>query len=659
MPQPLPVGTVLGGRYRITDHVVTSADQDMVFHGADQVLNRRVTVLVASPESATQVASSARELATGERQDDVQVLDLGLSEGRTYLIAGGDPDPDVLLGLAYPQELHVEPFQTDTLGSEIFGQSRTDEAHSYDDDNAYYADLDRRLRADEAKSQRRPGFLNRISERITERVRPADGTAAKAAAGASALAAADAATRAQQEERERAEREAREAEERAEREAAERAEREARETREAEERAEEERLEAEEREAAAREAQDRAEEERLEAEEREAAAREAEAVPVVEDEDAGPTRAVPVVETSDEDQDVTDVAATQATPVVAEAAPVRPPRPAPRRALRDEADEWRAGLGAGTGAAAVTAGAVGAASTAAATTPAVEAVRPAAEEPAAAGADRAGTLASGSAAADGGAGGSSVATAAPAGEPARASSGRSWLLALLLVGALVLAGLGGLFLLAQNRDTVAATPPSASPTVSEDAPSAEPSSAAPPVEGPTSAAPSSEASPDEETSAVAAPANAEPRPVGVERRVPELPALEEENDATLGALIDGDPGSAWQSYAYNRPNFGGYVDSMNLVVELEQPAEVDEVVLQHAGATGGSWIAYLADSPEGGQGDAREIGQGTFDEETVTVPVEVEDRTAGYVILSVTSLPQVDGDAEHPYGLRLTEIGVR
>ena len=41
------------------------------------------------------------------------------------------------------------------------------------------------------------------------------------------------------------------------------------------------------------------------------------------------------------------------------------------------------------------------------------------------------------------------------------------------------------------------------------------------------------------------------------------------------------------------------------------------------------------------------------------VPVEVEDRTAGYVILSVTSLPQVDGDAEHPYGLRLTEIGVR
>ena len=623
MPQSLPVGTVLGGRYRITDHVVTSADQDMVFHGADQVLNRRVTVLVASPENATQVASSARELATGERQDDVQVLDLGLSEGRTYLIAGGDPDPDVLLGLAYPQELHVEPFQTDTLGSEIFGQSRTEEAHSYDDDDAYYADLDRRLRADEAKSQRRPGFLNRISERITERVRPADGTAAKAAAGASALAAADAATRAQQEERERQRQEAEDGR-----------------------REEAEAAEAERDDAAAGAAVDREDHEPEPA---------TQAVPVVETEAEGdaPATAEPApADPSPADQS-DDAPATQATPVVAETAPVRRLRPAPRRALRDEAAEWRAGLGAGTGAAAATAGAVGAASTAAAATPPVEAVRPASEEPATAGVSDDEALASEPTGADtgagAGAGGSSAATAVPTEEPARSSSGRSWLLALLLVGALVLAGVAGLFLLAQNRDSVAPAVPAASP---------EPSSEAPGAEGTTSASPSSEATPEEETT-TAVPAGAEPRPTAVERRVPELPALEEENDATLGALIDGDPGTAWQSYAYNRPNFGGYVDSMNLVVELEQPAEIDDVVLRHAGGTGGSWIAYLADSPEGGQDDARQIGQGTFDEETITVPVEGEDRTAGYVILSVTSLPQVDGDAEHPYGLQLTEIGVR
>ena len=182
MPQPIAVGSVLGGRYRITQHVVTSADQDRVFLGTDQVLNRHVRILVASPEHAAQVASSARELATGERTDEVQVLDLGLSEGRTYLIAGGTPDPDVLLGLAYEQQLHVEPFQTDTLGSELFGENRQGEAHEYEDDEAYYSELDEQLEADAAQTHRLPGFLNRISERLNERVRPADGTAAKAAA---------------------------------------------------------------------------------------------------------------------------------------------------------------------------------------------------------------------------------------------------------------------------------------------------------------------------------------------------------------------------------------------------------------------------------------------------------------------------------------------
>lgn len=206
MSQSIEVGSVLGGRYRITDHVVTSADQDLVFTGLDQVLNRRVTVLVASLENATQVASSARELATGERQDDVQVLDLGLSEGHTYLIAGGNPDPDVLLGLAYPQETYVEPFQTDTLGSEIFGSSRDAQAHEYDDDEAYYTELDEHIRADQEQHSRRPGFLNRLSDRLSERMNSSsDGSAARKAAGASALAAAGSAAKAKEDEKRRAE----------------------------------------------------------------------------------------------------------------------------------------------------------------------------------------------------------------------------------------------------------------------------------------------------------------------------------------------------------------------------------------------------------------------------------------------------------------------
>ncbi|KIK90408.1 hypothetical protein OC70_00160 [Micrococcus luteus] len=707
MPQPIAVGAVLGGRYRITQHVVTSADQDMVFLGTDQVLNRRVTVLVASRENATQVASSARELATGERTDDVQVLDLGLSEGRTYLIAGGDPDPDVLLGLAYPQELYVEPFQTDSLGSELFGESRTGDPHAYDDDEAYYTDLDRRLRADEDEAQRRPGFLNRLSERLAERVRPSDGTAAKAAAGASALAAADAATRKQQEERERAEREAaeraererKEAEEkaRAEREAAERAERERkeaaeraeRERREAEERAEEERRaeaerarrqaeqEAEERAAREREAEQarlaaereeaerrelerraearrRAEEERAReaaereaekraAQEREAAEREAEK----REAQAG-TAALPAVAAGAAAAQATDADADGATPPTepvepvaaektdapepvapdTEAIPVRRQRPVPRRAIvaesaptvREESRGTAAPVAAAAGAA-TAAGAAAAGSTAAAAAPDVLAA------PA--------TTGSG----DG-------ATVADPGDGHGRTRGGGPLALVLVVGLLAALVVGGV-LLAQNLrggptpQAAAASSGSGSSESASDTPS--PSESTSPSPTPTS------------ESAAAAP-----QPVQALRSVPDLPEHEAEHDADLSNLIDGDPTTVWRTFAYARPNFGGYVESMNLVVQLEERTEVNEVTLQSTGATGGAWFAYIADSPEGA--NAQEIGNGTFDQDTVSIPVPFEgtEAEAEYVIVSLTSLPQLEGTtSDLPFGLRLGEIAVR
>ena len=712
MPQPIAVGAVLGGRYRITQHVVTSADQDMVFLGTDQVLNRRVTVLVASRENATQVASSARELATGERTDDVQVLDLGLSEGRTYLIAGGDPDPDVLLGLAYPQELYVEPFQTDSLGSELFGESRTGDPHAYDDDEAYYTDLDRRLRADEDEAQRRPGFLNRLSERLAERVRPSDGTAAKAAAGASALAAADAATRKQQEERERAEREAaeraererKEAEERAraEREAAERAERERkeaaeraeRERREAEERAEEERRaeaerarrqaeqEAEERAAREREAEQarlaaereeaerrelerraearrRAEEERAReaerreaekraAQEREAAEREAEK----REAQAG-TAALPAVAAGAAAAQATDADADGATPPTepvepvaaektdapepvapdTEAIPVRRQRPVPRRAIvaesaptaHEESRGTAAPVAAGAGVA-TAAGAAAAGSTAAAAAPDALAA------PATTGGD------------DG-------ATVADPGDGNGRTRGGGPLALLLVLGLLAALVVGGV-LLAQNLRGGPA--PQAAAASSESASSGSASS------GSASDTPS----PSESTSPSPTPSSesaaAAPQPVQALRSVPDLPEHEAEHDADLSNLIDGDPTTVWRTFAYARPNFGGYVESMNLVVQLEERTEVNEVTLQSTGATGGAWFAYIADSPEGA--NAQEIGNGTFDQDTVSIPVPFEgtEAEAEYVIVSLTSLPQLEGTtSDLPFGLRLGEIAVR
>ncbi|OFI36485.1 ABC transporter substrate-binding protein [Arthrobacter sp. SW1] len=132
MSQPIDVGSVLGGRYKVTATVLTSHDHDLVLDGVDQVLNRPVSILVAGPGNAEQLAQSAREVATGERPGNVQILDLGVSESTTYLIANHSTAPDLLDLVVATNPPYVEPFFTDTLGSEIFGQARSHEPETYD-----------------------------------------------------------------------------------------------------------------------------------------------------------------------------------------------------------------------------------------------------------------------------------------------------------------------------------------------------------------------------------------------------------------------------------------------------------------------------------------------------------------------------------------------
>lgn len=134
MSHPIDVGSVLGGRYKVTATVLTSHDQDLVLDGVDQVLNRPVSILVAGPDNTEQVAQSAREVATGERPGNVQVLDLGVTEAATYLITNHTSAADLLDLVVASHPPYVEPFFTDTLGSEIFGQARSHEPEPYDDE---------------------------------------------------------------------------------------------------------------------------------------------------------------------------------------------------------------------------------------------------------------------------------------------------------------------------------------------------------------------------------------------------------------------------------------------------------------------------------------------------------------------------------------------
>ncbi|MET3810477.1 ABC transporter substrate-binding protein [Arthrobacter sp. UYEF3] len=137
MSHPIDVGSVLGGRYKVTATVLTSHDQDLVLDGVDQVLNRPVSILVAGPGNADQVAHSAREVATGERPGHVQILDLGVSDAATYLVTNHTSAADLLDLVVSSNPPYVEPFFTDTLGSEIFGQPRSTEPETYD---GVYAD---------------------------------------------------------------------------------------------------------------------------------------------------------------------------------------------------------------------------------------------------------------------------------------------------------------------------------------------------------------------------------------------------------------------------------------------------------------------------------------------------------------------------------------
>jgi hypothetical protein len=155
---PIDVGSVLGGRYKVTATVLTSHDQDLVLDGVDQVLNRAVSILVAGPENADQVAQSAREVATGERPGHVQILDLGVSDLTTYLITNHTSAADLLDLVVASNPPYIEPFFTDTLGSEIFGQPRSKEPETYDglyDDEeveAGYIDYGQQQRAAAAPS---------------------------------------------------------------------------------------------------------------------------------------------------------------------------------------------------------------------------------------------------------------------------------------------------------------------------------------------------------------------------------------------------------------------------------------------------------------------------------------------------------------------------
>lgn len=495
MPEAVDVGSVLGGRYKVTAYVLASAEKDLVLDGVDQVLNRPVSILVASPSNAGQVATSAREVATGERAGNIQVLDLGITDAGTYLVTNRAPAAD-LLDLVIQQDApYIEPFFTDTLGSEIFGVARSTEPETYDDDDDH----------DHHEQERRPSRLPKA--RMPRFGRGAAGGAAAAAAS---------------------------------------------------------------------------------------------------------TQSEPGTAPQ-------DISASR--PAGGGASVPPPPSAPPRVVAADEQHQqrpkvslWSEDEEADT-----------------------SSRRPPSRFPAGAAAGGAAVAGAGATQYD------DDAYEDYADDEDRENNPRftrvlvGVVLALVIVAAVI-------FAVTQLR-------PVFDPPVANESGTAESS---------PEATASENASPPATSSATPEPELVEPVAVNVTRLVPDNPELNSQTDADLGAIIDDNPASFWGTLVYANETFGGLAQNLALVVELEEPSNVSEIVIEQLNSSGGSFTVLLNDEPtlEG----ATQVAQSGFTGPSATFNVPDVDGappTAQYVIVNFTQLPRLSNvQAQYPWGMRIAEINI-
>lgn len=119
MAQQIPLHTLLGDRYKVTARVLETADGDTILDGVDQILNRKVSIVVASAEHSSRLVANARQSPSLSRSS-VQILDLGNIEARTYLVTSHARADTLLATLLTEGGGEAEEF-----GEEIFGDTGT------------------------------------------------------------------------------------------------------------------------------------------------------------------------------------------------------------------------------------------------------------------------------------------------------------------------------------------------------------------------------------------------------------------------------------------------------------------------------------------------------------------------------------------------------
>ncbi|WP_298587358.1 hypothetical protein [uncultured Kocuria sp.] len=127
MPAPMKLGSVLGGRYKVVSDVLATAEGDHVLEGQDQILGRRVSILLPAERHTSLLVENARSMANGSIGAPFQILDLGQAEAHTYLVTSHTPAADML------DSLLVEPdeVEDESLSDDIFGAPRGNGSGSY------------------------------------------------------------------------------------------------------------------------------------------------------------------------------------------------------------------------------------------------------------------------------------------------------------------------------------------------------------------------------------------------------------------------------------------------------------------------------------------------------------------------------------------------
>lgn len=155
MTPQIPLNTLLGDRYKITAHVMETAGGDVVLDGLDQVLGRKVSIVIASPEHNRLLVANARRTTILTRSA-VQVLDLGNRGESTYLITSY-ARPDILLDVL----LTEHGASPEEFGEEIFGDTGSMSAP-----NAYVVAKENTFASGTAISATRP--IDAVADEVVE-----------------------------------------------------------------------------------------------------------------------------------------------------------------------------------------------------------------------------------------------------------------------------------------------------------------------------------------------------------------------------------------------------------------------------------------------------------------------------------------------------------